>query len=275
MKMVVFHLNNKSCADDIMRVKRALVQYGIKVTSAGLAGISEHPKGILVVTDSAEEAELAKKKNIAVIFFEESGRDSQVSGVDMVVQGFEEVDVQFLQLVYKRHHGLPWIIAETEHLYIRESVEEDLEAFCSMYREKGITDYIPEPELEGEEGRLRFCQYIRNMYRFYNYGIWTVIEKRTGEIIGRAGIENGEYQGKSILELGYMIGKKWQRRGFGREAALASAKFAKEVLGTHSLYAFIYPQNTASIRLIRQIGFERMQGLTENGLSVWKKSMTD
>lgn len=272
MKMVVFRLQNKECAADIRRLEKMLMKYGIKVSHARLAEISELPEEILAVTDSEEEAAFAKKKEIAVIFYECVGDVSRVSGVDMVVQGFEEIDVKFLQLVYKRQHNLPWMIAETEHLYIRESVEEDLEAFCSLYREKGITDYIPEPGFENEEGRARFCQYIKSMYPFYNYGIWTVIKKDSGEIIGRAGIENGEYRGENILELGYMIGKKWQGRGFGIEAAQASAEFAREVLGVHRLYAFIYPQNAASIGVIVKIGFERRPGLTEDGLSVWRKT---
>ena len=64
------------------------------------------------------------------------------------------------------------------------------------------------------------------MYRFYNYGIWTVIEKTTGDIIGRAGIENGEYEGRAILELGYLIDRKWQGRGLGKEAARACTEYA-------------------------------------------------
>lgn len=88
-----------------------------------------------------------------------------MSGVDMVVQGFEELNVEYLQLIYMRHHGLPWIIAKTDRICIRESVE-DLTAFRKLYQEEGMLDYLPNPEFEGEEGRENFRHYIRSMYRF-------------------------------------------------------------------------------------------------------------
>lgn len=273
MKMAVFHLQDQTCEAEIARLEKALGQYKIPVSRQKLARVKEKEDWILAVTDSEEDAVYAREKNIAVIFYEAPGTRCSIAGMDLIVQGFEEIDVEFLQLVYMRHHGLPWIIAETEHLCIRESVEDDLEAFRHIYQGNGILDYIPDPELEGEEGRFRFDQYIKNMYRFYNYGIWTVIEKTTGDIIGRAGIENGEYEGRAILELGYLIDWKWQGRGLGKEAARACTEYAEEVLGAHRLYAFICPDNEASIRLIAGIGFERIPRLTEEGLSVWKKEM--
>ena len=147
------------------------------------------------------DVDYAKEHNIAVIFYETPGTNRSVSGVDMVVQGFEELNVEYLQLIYMRHHGLPWIIAKTDRICIRESVEGDLTAFRKLYQEEGMLDYLPNPEFEGEEGRENFRHYIRSMYRFYNYGIWTVLERKSGAIIGRVGIENGEYQGQSVLEL--------------------------------------------------------------------------
>ena len=32
-------------------------------------------------------------------------------------------------------------------------------------------------------------RYIKNMYGFFEYGLWLVFEKKSGELIGRAGIE--------------------------------------------------------------------------------------
>ncbi len=33
---------------------------------------------------------------------------------------------------------------------------------------------------------------IGNMYYFYNYGVWTICDKTTGQVIGRAGFSNRE-----------------------------------------------------------------------------------
>ena len=33
-------------------------------------------------------------------------------------------------------------------------------------------------------------KYIENMYGFFGYGLWLVFDKKTGELVARAGIEN-------------------------------------------------------------------------------------
>lgn len=271
MRTVVFHLKDTEHDSDICSLAGMLERHGKKIYYENPAEVRENTEEMLVITDDAEDVRYARKKNIALIFYEKPGEDSHVSGVDMIVQGFQEVDIKFLQLVYMRHHRLPWPVAETERLYIRESVEEDLEIFRCLYKEKGITDYIPEPELEGEDGHKRFCQYIDKMYRFFNYGIWTVVEKEHGSIIGRAGIENREYRGENVLELGYLIGKRWQGKGYGEEAARAVEGFAENVLEPENLYAFIYPENAASIHLIEKMEYRKLPEMTEDGLTVWVK----
>ena len=58
-----------------------------------------------------------------------------------------------------------------------------------MYAEPGMTDYM-EGLYEYEEELEYQKAYIENMYRFYGYGIWLVFEKKTGTLIGRAGVEH-------------------------------------------------------------------------------------
>ena len=293
MKTVVFHLQAKTCEKDISKLKEEILsvrENGYEATD--VIAISETyfnmadetvtsaeiysgrvAGSILAITDQFSDVDYAKEHNIAVIFYETPGTNRSVSGVDMVVQGFEELNVEYLQLIYMRHHGLPWIIAKTDRICIRESVEGDLTAFRKLYQEEGMLDYLPNPEFEGEEGRENFRHYIRSMYRFYNYGIWTVLERKSGAIIGRVGIENGEYQGENVLELGYLIGKDWRRQGFAREAVSMTERFAAEVLQADSLHAFIHPQNESSIAFIKAIGYEKLELPGEDGVLVWQKNL--
>lgn len=271
METVVFHLHDRSCDGDVQRMEAILKKHGKKIWFGSLERMQNQAEQMLIITDSLEDVEYAARNDIALIFYEAPNQDIRVQNVDMVVQGFEEIDVKFLQLIYMRHHELPWPIAETRRLYIRESVEEDLDAFRSLYNEKGMTDFIANPEWNGEEGEKKFSQYIHHMYPFYNYGIWTVIEKKEGKIIGRAGLENRSYRGKDVLEIGYLIGKKWQNRGFGEEAARAVEHFALDVLMPQELYAFIYPENRASIRVITKMGYQKIEDGEENGAEAWVK----
>ena len=164
MKTVVFHLQAKTCEKDISKLKEEILSYNIRIEEKELSEVKEEKDSILAITDQFSDVDYAKEHNIAVIFYETPGTNRSVSGVDMVIQGFEELDVEYLQLIYMRHHGLPWIIAKTDRICIRESVEGDLTAFRQLYQEEGMLDYLPNPEFEGEEGRENFRHYIRSMY---------------------------------------------------------------------------------------------------------------
>lgn len=119
MKTVVFHLQAKTCEKDISKLKEEILSYNIRIEEKELSEVKEEKDSILAITDQFLDVDYAKEHNIAVIFYETPGTNRSVSGVDMVVQGFEELNVEYLQLIYMRHHGLPWIIAKTD-LHPRE-----------------------------------------------------------------------------------------------------------------------------------------------------------
>lgn len=78
------------------------------------------------------------------------------------------------------------------------------------------------------------------MYGFFEHGLWLVIRKEDNKVIGRAGIENREIDGELQKELGYLIGKPWQGKGYAAEACLAILDYVKErELCSHLFYAVI------------------------------------
>ena len=158
------------------------------------------------------------------------------------VPDFADATEELADLVLRRHLGLPWQIGETERLILRELAAEDAE-------------HIPEEEYGAEEKIFRFREllerYIKNQYGFYEYGIWAVVEKRTGRLAGLAGVSNpnlppeaeaflaaaGENGPDACpwLELGYHIFRPFRRMGYGREAVREAADYAQEVLRCRSL----------------------------------------
>ena len=57
----------------------------------------------------------------------------------MVIEGFEEVDDEFLERIFQRCHGQPWEIARTKRCVIRELSLEDLPALEKLYQKEGVT----------------------------------------------------------------------------------------------------------------------------------------
>lgn len=97
--------------------------------------------------------------------------------------------------------------------------------------------------------------YIENMYKFFGYGIW-IIETIHGNVIGRAGLSNREYNGKTIVEVGYLLGRQYRGKGYAREAVKAIIEFAADELELREVYCFIQSDNTYSMKFAEKLGFE-------------------
>jgi Acetyltransferases, including N-acetylases of ribosomal proteins len=63
----------------------------------------------------------------------------------------------------------------------------------------------------------------------------------------------------------FLIDKKYQRKGFGRQALLLGIRFLKEKFDVHEVYTGVIPDNMAAKALYSSVGF-RYTGLTENGM---------
>ncbi|MCR5503927.1 MAG: GNAT family N-acetyltransferase [Lachnospiraceae bacterium] len=165
-----------------------------------------------------------------------------------------------LRRIYLRLAGLPVDILETGRLLIRETTVGDVDAFYELYRNPLITRYMEDLYEDPDEERLYTENYIRNIYGFYGFGIWTVIEKASGKIIGRAGLNVRE--GYDEPELGFMIGVPYQGKGYAKEALRSILAFAKEEYDFPFVNAFVRPGNEASLHLLYELGF-RDSGETE------------
>lgn len=203
-------------------------------------------------------AKYAQERNqgAAAVYYERKGSMENVSA-DLIVQGFEEIGVQFLDRIHKRRNGLPWNILYTSRTCVREITLSDLDELYELYEGEGITDYT-EPLFAREKEEEYTKSYISYMYRYYGYGMWVVCDRVSGKLLGRAGIEhhdeeNGE--GEVLMELGYMIRKEYQNKGYATEVCKAILEYACEELQMNQLHCFIHPKNYASIRVAEKLGF--------------------
>lgn len=231
---------------------------------------------VLVISEDSQILNDAIADGMISIAYQEPGafanNDTPLPAVDMVVEGFEEVDYHFFEKIYQRHHNLPWTILETERLIVRELELGDMDALFELYSYEGMTDYME--GLYAYEEELAYQKaYIENMYRFFGYGMWLVFEKETGKLVGRAGVEHREaLQGE--LELGYAIGTPWQGRGYATEVCKGILKYVKEELGFEEICSLVELRNTPSIHLLEKLGFHSSGELVLEGVCYkkYKKS---
>lgn len=223
------------------------------------------PEECVVIEDSDNGVKAAKAAGMVCVGYANPGSGEQsLSAADYIVESLENIDSFFVNMVYCHTKGESMVIAETDRLIIRETYVEDVDRFYEIYSEPEITAYMEDLYEDINEEREFARKYIENMYKFYEYGMWTVCLK-DGTIIGRAGLCHREINGKLELEVGYVIDKKHQNLGYATEALNASLAYAKERLDAKSVNAFIRQGNEASISVARNVGFKYVETVELDG----------
>ncbi len=214
----------------------------------------------LYVTDHGDVARRLLEEGLAVLGYQHSQNATEgFAGVKYILESPESTPAEYFERVFRRYAGLPWSILETERCYVRESCEEDVEAFYEIYKAPEVTRYTEGLFEHAVSERAYIREYIEKVYAYFEFGVWTVILKESGEIIGRAGISVRE--GFDILELGYVFGLPWQGKGLAKEVCEGIWQYAKEELEMTELQVLIQEENDASIRLAQKLGFCRQDDM--------------
>lgn len=147
------------------------------------------------------------------------------------------------------------IILETERLYLRQYRKEDIHTLYSIFSDAETMEYYPAPfNLEQTQNWVKKNQ---ERYQEDGYGLWGVCLKKTNELIGDCGLVKQIVDGRTEVEIGYHINKKYWLNGFATEAAKGCKEYGFYQLGLNKLISIIDPRNVPSIRVADKIGFTK------------------
>ena len=239
----------------------------------------------IIVAKNAQDIARAKRENKPIIGLDTGTNSAELWGADYVVMDENAIDEALAERVYKRHTGEPWMIAETKRCIIRELTMDDIDALFELYSKPGITDFV-EPLYDYDKECEYERAYIEHMYGYYEYGMWLVFSKETGELIGRAGLENRDYcdeqetQGvsgtyHSEMELGYIIAPEYQRQGYATEVCKAILEYAWENLCPDRINCLIDEENYPSGRLVEKLRFQLIGKTDVTGESLLRYVITN
>ena len=144
------------------------------------------------------------------------------------------------------------IIPETRRLILREFVSTDLELLHEVLGDPEISRYYPyDFDLTRTENWI-----LRNQkrYRTDGFGLWAVILKDSGQLIGDCGLTLQPIQGEMLPEVGYHIRRDKQRMGYATEAASACVRWAFENHGFPAVYSYMKYTNLPSATVAQKIG---------------------
>ncbi|MBA4547899.1 GNAT family N-acetyltransferase [Thermoactinomyces intermedius] len=147
------------------------------------------------------------------------------------------------------------MILETERLYLRELKQEDLDRLHAIFSDEETMRFYPAPFTREQTGQ--WIQKNQERYRKDGFGLWGVCLKETDELIGDCGLVRQTVDGRTEIEIGYHIHKKYWSRGFATEAAKACKAYGFHQLHFNKLICLIDPKNIPSIRVAEKIGFTK------------------
>ena len=156
---------------------------------------------------------------------------------------------------------------ETERLILREYTWQDVGAVYEIFSDPETMQHYPKP-FDKEQTRNWIAWNLQN-YEEYGFGLWAVILKETGELIGDCGLTLQDIDGERLPEIGYHIHKKYWRRGFGSEAARAVRDWAFGNTHYDRLYSYMKYTNVGSYAVAAAIGMKKVKEYPDgkNGIS--------
>lgn len=136
------------------------------------------------------------------------------------------------------------MIFETERLYLREMEQSDFDSLCQILKDEE-TMYAYEGAFDDSEVQEWLDSQI-SRYHKYGFGLWAVVLKETGEMIGQCGLTMQPWKEEELLEIGYLFQRSYWHKGYAAEAAKACKKYAFEVLNADAVCSIIRDTNIAS-----------------------------
>jgi len=140
----------------------------------------------------------------------------------------------------------------TDRLLLRGFDARDVDAYAAMMADPAVTRHLGDGRPLGRDDAWRQLALVVGHWMLQGFGLWAVEERATGALLGRAGCY--EPEGWPGFEIGYTLARPFWGRGYATEAAAASLRYAREVLGRDRIISLIHPENVASVRVAARLG---------------------
>lgn len=147
------------------------------------------------------------------------------------------------------------IILETERLWLRELEQADFSDLCKIHQDP-ITMKAYEHAFSDEEVQ----QWLNKNFARYQSdgaGLWAVVLKQTGQMIGECGLTWQLVQERLVLEVGYLFNRHFWHHGYATEAARACRNYGFAHFDVDEIYSIIRNTNEASRKVALRNGMKK------------------
>ena len=153
------------------------------------------------------------------------------------------------------------MMIETEHYRLRSFVPEDLDDYYTqVYGDAEVMRYISGGVSRSRERTNDVLMFAMRHEKTYGYSLWALLDRDDDTFIGHCGLV---HPGESPeIELACALGRKFQARGVGPEAAIATLRYGFETAKLDCIIGLAYPENQPSQKGMAKIGMSYV-GMTD------------
>lgn len=144
------------------------------------------------------------------------------------------------------------MILEAERLLLREMTQDDLPALQGILQDEE-TMYAYNGAFDEAETQAWLDRQL-SRYAQYGFGLWAVVLKESGGMIGQCGLTMQPWRSDEVLEVGYLFNHAFWHHGYAKEAARGCMEYAFDLLGAREVCSIIRETNLPSRRVAERNG---------------------
>ena len=144
----------------------------------------------------------------------------------------------------------------TPRLLLRELTPGDLPEVKQLLQDPEVMRFWPRPYTDAEcvEWIDRQCQ----RYRDHGCGYWLALDADSGKAVGQMGVLMMSWQGSAEPALGYILSRRYWRRGYAVEGAKGCIGFVFDTLKRDRVLCWIRPENLPSLAVAQKLGMQKV-----------------
>ncbi len=159
-------------------------------------------------------------------------------------------------------------ILETPRLRLRGFRASDLDAQWASMTDPEVMRFLGAAPQSREETWRKILG-SPGLWALLGYGYWVAERREDGAYLGQIGFADFKRDMtpsiEDIPEMGWIMARHAQGRGYATEAVLAALAWADEALGAREIVAIISHDNAASIRIAEKGGFSSREEAVYKG----------
>lgn len=160
-------------------------------------------------------------------------------------------------------------IFQTARCIVRPYMQADFDTLHSILSDKK-TMHAWGHGFTKQESQEWLDKQIAN-YEKYGFGIWAIVEKQSGKIIGNMGLDystiyldKSQQESQKIVEIGYILDHHFWGQGLASECAEACLNYAFETLELKEVYCLVKEDNFASQKVAQRINMQKVGECVKN-----------